>query len=98
MSYLDSEDKCQLCLAEGNDKRTLVIDCFYAVNEVVPDMESITPRILNTHQQGWVMIMIKIVVIVLVLWASISIFSNPSCQEDMNCWECSTMGNQVCGR
>lgn len=31
------EDACQLCDAQGADKRSLFIDCFYAVYEVVPE-------------------------------------------------------------
>jgi hypothetical protein len=31
-------DECQLCLAKGPDKRTLTIDCFYAVHEAVPEV------------------------------------------------------------
>lgn len=30
-------DLCQLCHAYGADKRNLVIECFYAVHEVVPE-------------------------------------------------------------
>jgi hypothetical protein len=30
-------DECQLCLARGPDKRTLTIDCWYAVHEAVPE-------------------------------------------------------------
>lgn len=31
-------DKCMLCGAQGEDKRSLKIDCFYDVCEVVPEM------------------------------------------------------------
>jgi hypothetical protein len=30
-------DRCQICYARGADKRNLVVECFYAVNEVVPE-------------------------------------------------------------
>lgn len=30
-------DLCQLCEAYGPDKRSLFLDCFYAVHEVVPE-------------------------------------------------------------
>lgn len=30
-------DLCQLCYAYGCDKRSLVVDCFYAVHELVPE-------------------------------------------------------------
>ena len=31
------EDICQLCLAEGPDKRTLTMSCFYDITEIVPE-------------------------------------------------------------
>jgi hypothetical protein len=31
------QDLCMLCHAHGQDKRSLFLDCFYAVNEVVPE-------------------------------------------------------------
>lgn len=31
------EDLCMLCLAQGQDKRSLIIDCFYDIKEVVPE-------------------------------------------------------------
>lgn len=39
------EDACMLCDAYGADKRSLFIDCFYAVDEVVPEA-------LNIHDVG----------------------------------------------
>jgi hypothetical protein len=30
-------DECQLCLARGRDMRSLWLECFYAVHEVVPE-------------------------------------------------------------
>ena len=32
------EDLCMICFAYGQDKRTLIVNCFYAVDEVVPEM------------------------------------------------------------
>ena len=37
-----SKDICQLCEAEGPDKRTLLIECFYELTEVVPELETAT--------------------------------------------------------
>lgn len=31
------KDECMLCNSYGSDKRSLLIDCLYAVNEVVPE-------------------------------------------------------------
>lgn len=31
------QGQCQLCLASGCDKRSLVIDCFYAIGEVIDE-------------------------------------------------------------
>lgn len=31
------DDQCQLCEATGPDKRSLVLDCFYRVDEVIPE-------------------------------------------------------------
>lgn len=37
-AYRDhDEDLCMLCHAHGEDKRSLRIECFYAVDEVVPE-------------------------------------------------------------
>ena len=30
-------DECQICLAHGQDKRSLTIDCLYAIHEAVPE-------------------------------------------------------------
>jgi hypothetical protein len=32
-----TDDECQLCGAAGPDKRTLRVECFYAVHEAVPE-------------------------------------------------------------
>jgi len=45
-------DLCMLCGAYGADKRSLFIDCFYAVHEVVPeaiDLYDVKPRLERGH-------------------------------------------------
>ena len=32
------DDLCQLCHAHGQDKRSLRIECFYAIEEVIPEI------------------------------------------------------------
>lgn len=51
---LDSQ-VCQMCYARGEDKRSLIIDCFYAVHEVVPeaiDLAAVTPP-MQQHTHGY---------------------------------------------
>jgi hypothetical protein len=37
-------DTCELCYAEGPDKRSLFIRCFYAVDEVLPEAKGVSSR------------------------------------------------------
>ena len=37
----DDRDLCQMCYAQGTDKRYLTIACGYAVDEMVPEMEKL---------------------------------------------------------
>jgi len=48
-------DICMCCGAQGEDKRSLFIDCFYKVKEVVPDaldISEVEPK-LPHHKQGY---------------------------------------------
>ena len=44
---------------------------------------------------------LAIATITTVLWLSVGrdrvYQTGPVCEEDMSCWNCSTMGNKVCG-
>jgi len=42
------EDECQLCYAHGADKRSLVINCFYDIKEVVPEAIDLTNVTVET--------------------------------------------------
>lgn len=49
------DDLCMCCHAYGEDKRSLWIDCFYAVDEVIPEainISGVDPSPTN-HQRGY---------------------------------------------
>lgn len=46
-------DKCQLCGAEGPDKRTLLMSCFYALEEAVPEFIDLTDTNLLVDNLGF---------------------------------------------
>jgi len=49
------EDLCMCCHAYGADKRSLWLDCFYDIKEVIPDMIEIgdvEPK-PEKHQKGY---------------------------------------------
>ncbi len=44
------EAQCMLCGAHGNDKRNLIVDCMYDINEVVP--EALSLHLVEGRLQG----------------------------------------------
>ena len=41
-----------------------------------------------------IVVVLEVIVVVLLLaWCR----PEPTCTEDMSCWDCATMGNQICG-
>lgn len=46
-------DLCMLCDAYGADKRSLFIDCFYAVDEAVPEALDIAEADIDGHKHGY---------------------------------------------
>jgi hypothetical protein len=58
--YADLDhDLCMLCGAYGADKRSLFIDCFYAVNEVVPEVIDIGGVGHTAHSRGFYLLICK---------------------------------------
>ena len=47
------QDLCMLCQAQGEDKRSLFISCFYAVNEVIPEAIDLTECPDNVKDRGY---------------------------------------------
>lgn len=46
------KDECQLCGAHGADKRSLFISCFYAVQEVIPEVIDLAD-VDNLNDRGY---------------------------------------------
>lgn len=47
-------DLCMICHAYGQDKRSLWIDCFYAINEVLPEALDISSAgLTGAHSRGY---------------------------------------------
>ncbi len=53
-------DACMLCGAYGADKRSLFIDCLYAVNEVVPEALDVWDFDLERHKMGYYLRICKV--------------------------------------
>lgn len=54
------EDTCQLCQIAGPDKRSLFIDCWYAIHEAVPeaiDLSRVDPK--PERGQGYYLLLCK---------------------------------------
>lgn len=48
-----SYDKCQLCEAEGPDMRSLYVDMFYNIKEVLPESHEVFHAGLEQHKVGY---------------------------------------------
>lgn len=57
-ALLDPE-RCMLCGAQGPDKRSLYLDCFYAIHEVLPEAIDLTRCGVEAHERGYYLLICK---------------------------------------
>jgi len=52
-------DLCMLCHAHGADKRSLYIDCGYAMSEVIPEVIALAACHRRVSNRGWYLLLCK---------------------------------------